>query len=89
MKPPQPPAVKSPQGAQTQMTVKDQQKRALLQPPPEEASDLLSTLPREAQVQLRQGYNQGGFEGITNAVGPEWYDIPEYERTKLLSQIRR
>lgn len=93
VKPPQPPSVRSPQGAQNQMTAGDQQRQALMNPPEGEQlqapQDLFSTLPREAQMQLQQGYGKGGFEGIVNAVGPEWYDLPEWQRTQLLTRIRQ
>jgi hypothetical protein len=33
---------------------------------------------------LYQGYNKGGFEGVVKA-DPNWYDKPEWARTKLLA----
>lgn len=89
-KPVKPPAVKpvaSPQGAQTRMTVKDQS--AALKKKPDAGDDLYEGLPSEARQQLEKGYRAGGFEGIVNAVGPDWYELPEHVRTKILDKARR
>lgn len=89
VQPPPPPQVSAPQGAGTNMTAGDQQAAALRNPPKEQEQDAFSVLPAAAQQQLREGYGRGGFEGVANAVGSDWYDLPEWQRTKILDRVRR
>jgi hypothetical protein len=58
-------------------------------PAPRQEQDAYTTLPTNAQDQLRAGYQRGGFEGVVNSVGSDWYDIPEWQRTQILSGVRR
>lgn len=37
---------------------------------------------------LRGDYQAGGFEGVMNAVGSDWYNIPEWQRTQILAGVR-
>jgi len=86
VQPPQPPQASAPQGAGTNMTAGDQQVAALRNPP--EEPDAFSVLPKAAQQELQQGYGRGGFEGVVNSVGSDWYDLPEWQRTKILDRVR-
>lgn len=94
VKPAMPEKVKAPQGARTRTTAGDQAKALsgattsglpAVPPPP----DVYTSLPADAQQELQGGYGKGGFEGVVNAVGPEWYDLPEWQRTQILSGVMR
>lgn len=94
VKPAAPARVSAPQGAGTRMTAKDQARSlgpgaappAGLPPAPP-TPDAYTSLPADARQQLQAGYGRGGFEGVVNSVGSDWYDIPEWQRTQILSGL--
>lgn len=46
-----------------------------------------STTASDQASALRRAYGAGGFEGVAKEVGPQWYDIPEWQRTQILREL--
>lgn len=83
----QPPAVSSPVGAGTDTTAGDQARALRKKTGRQETGQQgYDELPDEAAAMVRAVYGEGGFDAVRQL--PNWYDLPESQRTQILAGAR-